>query len=311
MFDALLVPVDDSPESERIIPVAVAIARSTGVGIEFLTIDGLHSDAATTATYQQRLVAALPPPVVGRGTVLQGDGPVVALLLDAYRVRPTAVLTLATRAPGSLWQWLGGGSVGDEVVQETERPVVLAGPRCEATAASGLADHTTAALDGSPVDEQVMTAAVDWALAMGTPLSLFRAVVTPALPRAHEHAAEDVERCAVAARRHGLEVASHVVDAGDPGRAVLRHVSAAGGALVVGTHRRSFASRFVHGSSALWLVHRSPVPVLVAGFSAGLVPAEAAEGARATDRAAGGLSPCWTSTAPELMGWSPRRSIPV
>jgi hypothetical protein len=34
----------------------------------------------------------------------------------------------------------------------------------------------------------------------------------------------------------------------------------------VGSHRRSPAGRIVHGSNAIWLAHRSPVPVLVAGF---------------------------------------------
>lgn len=309
MFDTLLVPVDDSPESERIIPLAARLALAVGAGIEFLTIDSPNVDAATTALYQQGLIQALPDGVTGRGTVTLGEAPIAELLLDAYRARPRALLALATRAPGSLWQWLGGGSIGDDVVQETLRPVLLAGPQCDASAAAvTFADHTTAALDGSSLDEQVIAAAVDWCRALGSPLTLLRAVIDPADPTAHRQAYDDVSLRAAEAGRHGVEARARIVDAGDPGKAVLRQVVAAGGIVVVGSHRRGPLGRIVHGSNALWITHRSTVPVLVAGFTTLPVTEPAApEAAPAVDGPR--LAPCMGRTLAELVGWSDLRSI--
>lgn len=306
MFDTILVPVDDTPESERIIPVVVALAQAVGAGIEFLTADSPNTDAGTMAVYHQRLAEGLPPGVSAHGRVLLGDAPVADLLLDAYRERPRAILALATRAPGSLWQWLGGGSVGDEVVQDTLRPVLLAGPRCEASASAALGAHATAALDGSAVDDDVLAAAIDWCRALGSPLTLVRAVLTPAEFYAHADAAADLELRAETARHAGVEVAVRVIDTADAGRAVLRAATAAGGVLVVGSHRRGPLGRVVHGSNALWLTHRSPIPVLVAGFTTALQAAEAEAGFEPDVRPATAPGPCELGV---LLGWGPPEPI--
>lgn len=314
MIDSFLVPVDDTPESERVLPIVAALATRLGARIELLTIDSPHVEVSAMAAYQERLIQALPEGVPGHGTVLLGDAPVAELLLDAYRNRPGALLALATRAPGTLWQWLGGGSVGDEVVQETLRPVLLAGPRCDAGAtAAGLAAHTTAALDGTGVDEQVVATATEWARSLGTPLTLVRVVTTPAQPHAHRDAAADVELLAAEARREGLDVRREVVDAGDPARAVLHHVAAAGGVLVVGSHRRGPLGRAIHGSNALWIVHRSPVPVVVAGFATATAGATAPSADDAVDLTASGpvVTPTPCPDLGALVGWSELPSIAI
>jgi nucleotide-binding universal stress UspA family protein len=310
MFESLLVPVDDSPESERILPVAAAVALAAGAGIELLTVDSPNVDVGTTSLYHDRLGEALPAGIPTTGTVSTGDGPVAELLLDVYRARPASLLALATRAPGTLWQWLGGGSVGDDVVHEALRPVLLTGPQCDAEAAADIiAAPATAALDGTAVDEQVMDAAIDWCRQLGVGLTLVRAVTNPAEPSTHAGAAADLELRAAEVRARHVEVRTKVVDAGDPGRAVLRAVSASGGILVVGSHRRGPLGRILQGSNALWLVHKSPVPVLVAGFSLATTTADAAS----ADPVAGErrVALAVPSTAAELLGWSELGSIAV
>lgn len=310
MFDSLLVPVDDTPSSERIIPVVAAIAQAVGVGIEFLTIDSPEVERGSMALYQERLCEALPDGVPGRGTIVLGDAPVAELLLDAYRARPSALLALATRAPGTLWQWLSGGSIGDDVVHETLRPVLLTGPQCDtATAALTITAHTSVALDGTELDDQVMAAAVGWSRSTRTRLTLLRVVTTPTEPCSHRDAAADVERRAAEARRHGIDVQVDVIDAGDPGRAILRHVTATGGLLIVGSHRRSPIGRVLQGSNALWLVHRAPVPVLVAGFS--VAPAAAGGAPAAAVDVTDARFAFTTSTAAQLVGWSDHGAIAV
>ena len=302
MFDSLLLPVDDTRESERILPVAAAIARLVGATIELVTIDAPHTDVAEMSLYHDRLLRSLPAGIQGRGTVVIGDDPVVQLLLDTYRARPTALLALATRAPGSLWQWLGGGSIGDEVVEETLRPVLLAGPRCDLDrAAAAIAASTVAALDGTVLDDQVYAAAVDWCSATGSPLTLTRVVFDPSAPRSRADAVADVELRAHEARRFVDDVRIQVVDAGDPARAVLQQVGTAGGLLVVGSHRRGPLGRMIHGSNALWLTHRSPVPVLVAGFRARALGTPTEAVATAERRPTEAL--CTPGTLGELLGW--------
>ena len=136
-----------------------------------------------------------------------------------------------------------------------------------------------------------------------------RAVTTPSEPYTQRDAAADLDLRAAAARSHGIDVRTDVIDAGDPGRAILHHVSAAGGLLVVGTHRRGPLGRMIQGSNALWLAHKAPVPVLVAGFT---VAPSAAGGAPAlaVDLTDGrfAFNPC---TIGALFGWSDRGSIAV
>jgi nucleotide-binding universal stress UspA family protein len=307
VIDSILVPVDDTPDSERVIPVAVAIAKAMHADIEFLTVDSANVVRATMWGYHQGLIEALPAGVVGRGAVELSDAPVAEQLLDAYRLRPRSLLALATRAPGSLWQWLSGGSVGDDVVDETVRPVLLAGPQCVVDRPGD--DHTihaTAALDGTDLDEQVAGAAVDWCRAVGSPLTFVRAVTTPAVPDAHRDAHVDLERRTAAARAAGVDAHATVVNAGEAGRAVL-HLTTAGGILIVGSHRRRALGRAIHGSTALWLTHRSPVPVLVAGFTSTMAVAN--RGVGVVDLGSSQMMPSLSRTASELVGWSNLRTV--
>lgn len=304
MFDTLLLPVDDTPESERILTVAVALAELVGASIELVTIDVPHADVGEMTLYHDRLLQGLPAGITGRGTVVLGDAPVVELLLGTYRDRPTALLALATRAPGSLWQWLGGGSIGDELVEEVLRPVLLVGPRCDLErAATSLAACTTAALDGTSLDDLVYAAAVDWSRVTGSPLDLTRIVPDPGRPSARADAAADVELRAHEARRFVEDVRVRVIDAGDPGRAVLRQVTTTGGLLIVGSHRRGPLGRMIHGSNALWLTHRSPVPVLVAGFRSAPATVAALE-ARPAVEGEPAVHPCTPRSLAELVGWT-------
>jgi nucleotide-binding universal stress UspA family protein len=267
MFETLMVPVDETAESERALPVAAAIAMATGARIDLITIDDPNTDRWAMTRYHERLWDQLPPGVIGSGTVTLTEEPVATELARCYGQRPTSLLVLATRAPGAVRELLSGGSVGDEVVQATSRPVLLVGPAWTETAAASTTTAAVAALDGTELDAATAETAVNWSLAVQCPLTVVRVLASGEAADV-EAATDQLWERAAAARGRGTHATSLLLHSPDAGEAILQELRHRTGVVVVGTHRRGAVGRLAHGSTGFWLVHRSPLPVLIAAAQA-------------------------------------------
>jgi nucleotide-binding universal stress UspA family protein len=232
MFDSLLVPVDETPESERAVPIAAALARCTGAAIEFVTVDSPHVDLLPMRAYHEQLLSELPDGAGGSGTVVLDDRPVAEVIAELWAKRPGSLLVIASRTPGAL-RALVSPSIAGALVGSCDRPVLVVGDGCDP--AYQPSRHTTVALEDPSVDQDTFEVAVNWAHATRSPLNAVQLATAPGRP-------------ARAAATEVLDVAS-----------------ADGGTLVVGARHRGRLDRLLHGSGVSWLVHRATTPVLVVG----------------------------------------------
>jgi nucleotide-binding universal stress UspA family protein len=134
-----------------------------------------------------------------------------------------------------------------------------------------------AAIDGSPDAEQALTQAIDLAESEHARLTLFSAVATPppaalvnaaggvaaTLARDAEVESETILRAAV--RRVPEDVSVNTVLSGEPVRPALIHQikSGAHDLVVMGSRGRGALRSVLLGSASHYVLHHSPVPVLI------------------------------------------------
>jgi nucleotide-binding universal stress UspA family protein len=133
------------------------------------------------------------------------------------------------------------------------------------------------AIDGSPDADQALTHAIDLATAEHTRLTLFSALIAaPAVTYAgvsgdvvarltHESQAETEAMMRAAVQRVPDDVSVTTILSGDPVRpALLRQIQAGGHDLVVmGSRGRGALRSVLLGSVSHYVLHHSPVPVLI------------------------------------------------
>ncbi len=263
MFPTVIVPVEQTPQSERALPVAVALANAVGGRVELVTVDSPRTDTTETEWYQSCLAASLPEAVRGQGVISRADAPVPDQLVEVGRRFPSSVICLATAGRGRVGELLEG-SVAAGLVRQSTRPVLLVGPEAVAEPPSELlVGSVVAALDGSEADADVLAAAGELAASLDEGVALVHVITghgdesTRAEGRRVLDAAEDV------LAGFGVTATTLLAIASDPAPAILGMTSAATSALVVGSHRRGPFGRLAHAATAMWLVHRAPCPVLV------------------------------------------------
>jgi nucleotide-binding universal stress UspA family protein len=168
------------------------------------------------------------------------------------------------------------------------------------------------AIDGSPDAEQALTQAIDLAEAEHTRLTLFSALVAPPaaayaglsgdvvarLIRDAEAEAQAILRAAV--ERVPEQVSVTTVLSGDPVRpALLRQIKSGSHDLVVmGSRGRGALRSALLGSVSHYVLHHSPVPVLIVHADA----TEAGESSPEYPRAPGVEPHLVTETTPGVVG---------
>jgi nucleotide-binding universal stress UspA family protein len=133
------------------------------------------------------------------------------------------------------------------------------------------------AIDGSPDSDQALTQAIDLAEAEHSRLTLFSAVVTPpagayiggggevAATLARDAEAETQTILRKAAQRVPDQVSLSTVLSGEPVRQALIHQTKEGAhdLVVMGSRGRGAVRSVLLGSVSHYVLHHSPVPVLV------------------------------------------------
>jgi nucleotide-binding universal stress UspA family protein len=302
MFRSLLVPLDGSSFGEHAVPLAVSVARRCGAALELAYVyvpasaGGKHSSSEDMAYLESaagRIIRYAPELVIRTRLLSDEHAGSVAEVLARHAAEVRAdLIVLNSHARGGMARWWLG-SVADNLIHRTSVPLLVE-PALEHD--PGLRPepafrHILIALDGSPLAEQVLPAALTLGRAMGAEFTLLRvvepalvaipdpsfAVIPPstALEEQEERAAETYLAC-VAARLRGdsaqLHIQTRVLLDPEPAEAIcgfLRrqpwHDSEAHPAdlVAMATHGREGLARLLLGSVSDRVLQHTPVPLLL------------------------------------------------
>lgn len=267
-LERLIVAMDGSALSERALAVALAIGRRTGAEVHLLTV-AQYDDVVEPLDERRRYL---------RDIAARTGVPPDRVHVDFSEDLPPAISNLAVRTAATLvcmgTHGRSGvgvamiGSITEMVIRSGVEPVVLAGPRCAATA-DDVFRHLLVPLDGSDCAAAVLPLAGRLSRMLGAQITVASVV---------EGAGAEADRQEGLLRTYADAVAGELAS-GSPGTAVdtvvVRApdaadalVDLAGGlaspALVVmSTHGRTGLARLAAGSVCAKVARSSPAPVVV------------------------------------------------
>lgn len=270
MARSVLIPVDDSAESDRALVVGVTLAARAGLPVELVHV---HTGLARRVDEQELVArAAAVAPLACRATVLHHEDPVEALTA-AFGDHPDDLVVLGTSARGPLGELLLG-SVSEALLARVDHPLLLVGP--QVVAGDPLGPSLVAAVADRRTGELLVDPVVDWASLLGAdPWFVQVAEPTVGLFGRRADLAETglVHRLAERARAGGLDAQWDVLHGRSAPASLVDFAVSMGGGIVAVASERWVDPDHVHwASTARALVHRSPFPVLVVPVHLAAVP---------------------------------------
>jgi nucleotide-binding universal stress UspA family protein len=260
VYRNLLVPLDRSPEAERALAPAVALAARLDADIELVIVSSPGLDPTEHEVYLDRTARSLQSNVRPPRVIAGND--VAAALFEDVRTRPDTLVCMAAhgrRGIGSLVL----GSVAEDLVRAADRPVVLVGPSVHTPPPL---DVVVACIDPLTVaSRSVLAPAGEMAAALDGVLRLLEV-----WPASHDGRAGDavestkLDALGRSVRRPGvvLEVQVHHDDR--PSAGILDAAAECqAGLLVMMTRARAGFARAALGSVTMDVVRGAPCPVLV------------------------------------------------
>jgi nucleotide-binding universal stress UspA family protein len=265
MFTTIVVPLDLEPGGDRALPVAAALARTAGVGLELVTISSPHLDEAGDL-YELRLRAASnSDPDRPAATYVLHDNDPAAALVAFLADRPDALVVMSTRARSPLGEFLLG-SVSEELLSHTRHPILLVGPHASAETPSGC-PTLVAGVDGSELSRALLPTLVAWKESFdGAKPWLVEVLGVPRESAAVGDLAEsaDVHRLATTFASKGLDTEWEVTHAKHPAEALMDFADRVDDAVIVVASARWTDPRHAHRTSvARQLAQQAHHPVLV------------------------------------------------
>jgi nucleotide-binding universal stress UspA family protein len=258
MIERVVVPIDFSPESERAIPTAAALARAANAAFELITVaEPLNRDEAQLELSRVARDSASGAEV----RVIESGGPAeAALLADLHRTE-RSLWCVGTHARGAVGE-LVFGSVSEELVRDSHVPVLLVGPHAgEPQTGKVLA----VAVDGTPESEAIITVADELANDVGMTVRLLQ-VIEPSAPTGARDSFETAHLARLSARYFsGRDVDYDVLHGKDVVKALTEYASLQPevGMIALATRGLTGGARLLHGSTAFELAHDASDPVLV------------------------------------------------
>jgi nucleotide-binding universal stress UspA family protein len=253
----LIVPLDGSEFAERALPIAGAIAERIGGGLLLLSAQ-YHGPLEPHEYLEARASELKGFPVE---LVATKDQIAEEAILDALAADDDRVACMTTHGRGRL-RWAVIGSVAEDVIRRTHRPIVLVGRHCR-TDFLERSSHLLACTDGGGYDHlSLVPAAQEWSALLGLDLR----VATVRHPLDVESAEHAEQIMALLAERFGSSHPSdaEVVRSGYPIGAIADYAEDLPAAIVaMNTHARSGMPRLGLGSVTMGVVHLAPCPVLV------------------------------------------------
>ncbi len=260
MLSSIVVPIDGSDLSKTALPVAEQLGRALGSRLLLLT----SGWGSTVDELQAALDAEAAKLDVPTATSVVPDTFPATAICHAVEGTDDAVV-MATHGRSGIGKALLG-SVAEDVLRGTERPVLLLGP-----SASPLPKITGGVLvvttDGSAVSAGILPRAARWAKALELSVRVVAVTKDDGSPLGLIERDELERRMSAAAdflRSEGLQVDVETLTGRDAASALVElaaHLPAA--MIAMTTHARTGWNRTALGSVAMKVVHDSPCPVLV------------------------------------------------
>jgi nucleotide-binding universal stress UspA family protein len=252
----ITVPIDPTRPPTLAVPIAAALARQAGMGVEIVAAPPRWVATPSLAAPVQEALAAGAPRV--HGELLARTDPAAAIV-DHVGRGDRELVSMATRGRSPVGQVVLG-SVSAAVVRRSPVPVLLVGP--EVRAVGGRLKRLVACLDGSPVAERALPIAGGLAQRLSAELVLIQVVTSE--PVAGSEPSELSYLHDAADRLSGPPTLFEVL----PDRHPVGAIAGYGGdrsdtIIVMATHGRSGLGSVVMGSVALGVTHEARCPVLL------------------------------------------------
>lgn len=260
MTSTIVVPLDGSDFSEKALPVADLVARRLGVPLTLLT-----SGWGSTVDELERYLNAEATSLSGTATTVVVPDTFPATAISQTLEGRDAIVVMATHGRSGIGKAILG-SVAEDVLRGTDRPLMLVGPGGDPAAALG-GGPLVVSTDGSETSASVVPWAATWAKALGLQVRLVTVTRADGTPLGTEDAAELEARLASMAdalRAEGLEVEVETLTGNDAASALVDLANnLPAGLLAMATHGRTGLARTALGSTAMKVVHDARCPVLV------------------------------------------------
>lgn len=260
MISTIVVPLDGSDFSQKALPVADQVARRLQVPLSLLT-SGWGSTVDELERYLSAEAASLS--VATTTTVVPDTFPATAIS-QAVEGRD-AIVVMATHGRSGLGKAILG-SVAEDVLRGTDRPLMLVGPGADPGAALG-EGPLVVSTDGSETSASIVPWASTWAEALGLPVRLVTVTRADGTPLGSDDGTELETRLtsmADAIRAAGVEVEVETLTGNDAATALVDLANnLPAGLLAMATHGRTGLARTALGSTAMRVVHDARCPVLV------------------------------------------------
>ena len=293
MFNKILVPLDRSNASEKVLPFARKLAEALKIPVELLEVIDISAISAHMVADKARFLARLI--VKAENASLQyldeiarsfsglvvhcsrERGRPAEVILD--RAAPGTLIAMATHGRSGINRWLLG-SVAEKVLRGTKHPLFLVRGDDDDKKQPAVLSSIIVPLDGSPLAESVLPTVVELAKILHASVVLFRAFELPAkayygredyLPdydalknRVKDEAQAYLDAQVAELKTQGLERVGALLREGAGPEEIIRCAKERPNSLVaMCTHGRSGVKRWVRGSVTEKVVRHSGDPVLV------------------------------------------------
>jgi nucleotide-binding universal stress UspA family protein len=292
MFSEILVPLDGSDVSARVLPLARTLSVRLQLPVRLLACvageahhgaEWVHRSDLARGYLAQAATQLTAAGVQVEMLVTQGDDPAAQIVGAAQA--PRALVVMSTHGHSGIKRWLLG-SVTERVLQSTTHPLLIARTHADDGPDEAAMQTIVVPVDGSALAEGALPEAVQFARAFGASLILVQALAGDidyylhpesfggaARDRAEELEGQALDYLAALAERVRDMGATNVETRllhGDPATVLLDCLSTLPNHLVVmTTHGRSGLGRWVIGSVAGRLARHNDGPVLILPGSRG------------------------------------------
>jgi nucleotide-binding universal stress UspA family protein len=253
----LVVPLDGSPYAERALPIAEAVAERIGGGL--LLVSARYHGPLDPRQYLEEQAALRDRCPVDLIATTE-ETYAAEIIADAVTAGEDRVVCMTTHGRGGV-RWAALGSVAEDVIGRTDRPILLVGRNCRPESLDR--SRLLVCADGSDeCPKRLAPAARDWAQMLGLEVHVGR-VTHPldvdSAERSDVLLDELAAQFGVSGRSHATIVRSRFVagalaDLADdlPAAIAATH-----------SHARRGLNRFALGSVTMGVVHLASCPVLV------------------------------------------------
>ncbi|MCC7104331.1 MAG: universal stress protein [Chloroflexi bacterium] len=281
MLSTIFVPMDGSDLSERALPYAARLAKLANGRIILMRALGADQDGHGAQAPLDAAAARLRADGLSVETFVysQAHERVSQVIADIASSHGAELLAMSTHGRGGLGRFLFG-SVADEVLRDTELPVLLVSAACDHRWPPDRPLRILLPMDESDLSVKALRAVAELTNEVSAELTLLHVLDSADYPYLYSdpatwrssvpeerEAIQRLEAIADPLRAEGRAVATRVL-VGSPATTIAQAARELDTDLIaMPTHGRAGLSRVVMGSVATGTLHRAHVPLLV--FRAG------------------------------------------